>query len=450
MTVKPAARTLAEFAVELRYEDIPSEIVERAKACIIDTIAATIFCATLPWSKIVIAHVQKNGALGKAIVWGTALRLQAPGAAFANGALAHAFELDCTYHPSVGEHSGAALTSPGLAVAQSCGKSGRDLITAFVAASEVMYRIGHAGNKSIEKLGFHAPGLLGVFGGAIAAGRLWGLDVEQMTNALGIGGSLCSGVLEFSKSGGGHVKHLHIGRAAESGVMAAELAHGGFTGPHTVFEGEFGFLNIYCRDAISDRLTADLGKVWRTQTILHKRYACHTLAHVPVEAVMRLKTNHGISSDDVASISIASSAKMVSHHNIREPQDMAMAQYSTPFCIALALCRDLRDPTVFCIESLNDPMIRSLCRKVKLEVFEGHHAYNQQPTRVKVILKDGRELVQNMVDFPGMPNRPLRGGALREKFDILTKSLPQATADRIFIQFDALETINNTAHLEMS
>lgn len=444
-----AARTLSEFAVGLTYDKIPNAVVDRAKVCMIDTIAATIFGATLPWSKIVIDYVRRTSAPGKATVWGTDLRVRAPLAALANGALAHAFELDGAYHPSVGAHSGAGATSPAFAVAQGRGKSGKDLITAFVAASEVMYRIGHAGHESIEKLGFHAPGLLGVFGGAVAAGRLMDLDAERMTNALGIGGSLCSGLLEFSKSGGGMVKRLHLGRAAEGGVTAAVLAREGFTGPGTILEGKFGFLNVYCRDADPARLTAGLGDDWHTLTASLKRYACHNTAHVPVTAAIELKTRHAIAGEDVESIVVASSEKMVSHHYIPEPQDLMMAQYSAPFCVALAFYRDPKDPRVFSEESLMDPAIRALARKVKLEVLSGIKKDNQKASRVTVTLKDGRRFVQDMEDHPGMPQRPLTRDELRQKFGTLTAMLSAASADRIFTQFEALESVGNVGNMQL-
>ncbi len=443
-----AAGTLAEFATNLTYDRIPRDVVERAKTCMIDTIAATVCGAFFPWSKIVIEHVKRNSAPGKAGVWGTGLRVRAPFAALANGALAHAFELDCTYHPSVGAHPGAGLTSPGLAVAQGRGKSGKDLITAFVAGSEVMYRIGHAGHESIEKLGFHAPGLLGVFGGAVAAGRLMGLDAERMTCALGIGGSLCSGLLEFSKSGGGMVKRLHLGRAAESGVTAAALARDGYEGPGTVLEGRFGFLNVYCRDVHAERLTADLGRTWHTMTASLKRYACHNTAHVPVTAALELKARHGISGGDIASILVESSEKMVSHHNITEPRDMMMAQYSAPFCVALAFYRDPLDPRVFSDESLNDPAIRALCRKVALGVMKDMPRDNPKASRVTVTLKDGRKLSQDLANYPGMPDRPLSRDELHRKFRTLTGALPGAHADRILAQFDALESISDLGELQ--
>ncbi|HEV7800156.1 MAG TPA: MmgE/PrpD family protein, partial [Burkholderiales bacterium] len=342
-----AARTLAEFAVGLRYEVIPNAVIERAKTCIIDTVGAMTFGADLPWSRIMIEYVHRTSAPGKGSIVGTEYKARGQLAALANGVLAHAFELDSLCDPSVGVHPGASLTAPGIPVAQAQGRSGKELLTAFVAGFEVMYRIGDAARHSSEKIGFHAPGLTGVFGGAIVTGLLMKLDSERMTNALGIAGSLCSGLLEFSKSGGGMVKRLHLGRAAEGGAMAATLAREGYTGPETVLEGKFGFLNVFAREQDPLRLTRGLGEEWHTLTTMLKRYACHITAHVPVTAALELRAQHGFKGSDVASVSIATNEKVVSHHNILEPQDTMMAQYSVPFCVALALHRDPVDPRVF-------------------------------------------------------------------------------------------------------
>ena len=195
-----AAQTLAEFATQLQYDRIPADVIDRAKASVIDTVGACTYGSTLPWSKIVIDYASQYGKGGQSSILGTQQKVHAPLAALANGALAHAFEMDCLVQPSAGVHPGASLTSPGLAVAQEVGASGREFMTAVVAGGEVMHRIGDASKQSTEHIGFHAPGVTGAFGGAVVAGRLLKLDAEQMTNALGIAGSLASGLLEFSKS----------------------------------------------------------------------------------------------------------------------------------------------------------------------------------------------------------------------------------------------------------
>src|SRR5713101_6636331 len=241
---------LAEYAAALRYADLPEEVVRRAKECIVDTVAAVICGGALPWSRIVTGYARRTGPGGKSHILGSnGAAVQAPAAALANGALAHAFELDSLTRPGAGVHPGATLLPPALAVAQERASSGRALIAAFVAGCEVMVRIGRATGHTNEARGFHAPGTTGPFGAAIAAGHLLGLDAAAMTNALGIAGSLASGLLEFARAGnGGMVKRLHLGRASESGVLAASLAYEGFTGPTSVLEVSFGFLPVFCTE----------------------------------------------------------------------------------------------------------------------------------------------------------------------------------------------------------
>src|SRR5713226_9094480 len=182
---------VAEYAARYRYEDIPPDVVERAKQCIIDTIATVIFGYDLPWSRIVVAFAERKGAGGNSRILGPGgAKVHAPAAALANGALAHAFEMDNLTWPSTGVHPGATLLAPGLAVAQERGIGGRELIAAVVAGAEVMIRIGRATQHRNEIRGFHAPGTTGPFGAAISGGRLMGLTAEGMRNAVGVAGSL--------------------------------------------------------------------------------------------------------------------------------------------------------------------------------------------------------------------------------------------------------------------
>ena len=443
-----ASQTLAAFAVGLEYEDIPAAVIARAKACIADTIAACSFGAQLPWSRIVIELACANSAPGDATIFGTPHRLRASFAALANGATAHAFELDSMCQPSVGAHPGAGLAVPGLAVAQMQRNSGRELITAFVAGCELMYRIGDAAHHSSEKIGFHAPGLLGVFGGAVTAGLLMKLDAGRLSQALGIAGSLTAGILEFSKSGG-MVKRLHLGRAAEAAITAAALARDGFTGPAEVIEGKFGFLNVYCRDADPGKLTAGFGTTWHTLTTTLKCYACHSTAHVPVTAALAIKAQ-GIHGDDIESIMVAGSEKMFSHHNITEPQDMTTAQYSAPFNVAISFYRDPRDPAAFTDAAVNDPAIRALTRRVKLEIRAKQPGDTTLASRVTVRLKNGREIVQDCQFFPGMPQQPLTTDELRAKFNALSGALQPVRAAALFDQCMALETIDDVGAIEFA
>jgi 2-methylcitrate dehydratase PrpD len=442
-----AARTLAEFAVGLGYEVIPNAVIDRAKTCIIDTVGAMTFGADLPWSRIIIEYVHRTSAPGKGSLVGTEYKARGQLAALANGVLAHAFELDSLCDPSVGVHPGASLTAPGIPVAQAQGRSGKELLTAFVAGFEVMYRIGDAARHSSEKIGFHAPGLTGVFGGAVVTGLLMKLDADRMTNALGIAGSLCSGLLEFSRSGGGMVKRLHLGRAAEGGALAATLAREGYTGPETVLEGKFGFLSAFAREIDPPPLTRGLGEEWYTLRTMLKRFACHITAHVPVTTALELKAKHDFKGSDVASVAIATNEKVVTHHNITEPQDTMMAQYSVPFCVALALHRDPVDPRAFSEEALNDPSIRAVCRNTTVTEYPSTQARTRFATLLTVTLKNGRQLSIEAHDFEGMPARPLSREQLRAKFFKLTASTKAYRPEAVLERLEALERLESVTPL---
>lgn len=444
-----AAHTLAEFATGLTFDQIPREVVERAKDCAIDTVSACVFGSELPWTQTVIGYAQRNSAPGECSVLGTPIKVRAPFACLANGAAAHAFELDALCEPSVGIHPSAALAVPGFAVSQGRKKSGTDFLAAVVAGYEVLYRIGEAARQSIEKVGFHSPGVLGVYGTAVVVGRLFGLDAKQMAHAFGIAGSMSSGLMEFSRTGG-MVKRLHLGRAAEGGFMAAVLARDGYTGPEGVFEGKYGLLNTFCRDADPARLTKDLGSVWHVMKTKIKRYACHATAQVPVTLALDLKSRHGLSGDDVARIIIAANEKTVSHHNITEPRDMTMAQYSVPFSTALAFYLDPTDPRVFSEKNLNDAKIRALARTARVELLKTSSATMSSACRLTLQLKNGKEVSMEGHDFKGTPTMPLTREELRDKFLKLTAHRDRAKAERLFSQLAQAEQVANMGALDFA
>jgi 2-methylcitrate dehydratase PrpD len=436
---------VAEYAAALRYDDIPADVIERAKHCIADTIASIVFGYQLPWSQIVVTYAERNGAGGCSRILGSAGALvHAPAAALANGALAHAFEMDNLTWPSTGVHPGATLLSAGLAVAQKREIGGRDLLTAFVAGSEVMIRIGRATKHSNEIRGFHAPGTTGPFGAAIACGRVMSFDAQRMRDALGIAGSLACGLLEFARSGtGAMVKRLHLGRAAESGVLAASLAGDGYSGPASVLEGEAGFLRVFCDEFDTSELTRGLGADYATRSIMLKRFPCHITAHTSVQAIQELRDEHGFAGADVAAIAIAGNDRMAKINSFTAPADIMMAQYSIPFCVALAHFRDPRDPRSFDDQALHDPQIRALSERVTITIAE--HRPTPLAAIVTITLKDGRVLTRQVTGFKGTPEQPLDRAELREKFLLLTQHCDRDDMARMF---DRLQDLENETRLD--
>src|SRR5205814_9389078 len=234
------------------------------------------------------------------------------------------------------------------------------------ASHEVMISIGGATCHANATRGFHAPGTTGPFGAAVACGHLLGLDPAKMTNAIGIAGSLAGGLLEFAKGDGGTVKRWQLGHASEAGVLAASLADAGLAGPKTVLEGQFGFLRVFCTEFDEAALTKGLGRDFVTLSTVLKRYPVHATAHAAVQAVRDLQAEHGFAGGDVEGVTVTGNQRMVERHAIAEPADLMLAQYSIPFCVALALFREARDPESYDESALNDPQIRGLTRRVKL------------------------------------------------------------------------------------
>ncbi len=436
-------KALAQFAAGLRYEDIPAPAVAIAKACIVDTVGVVLFGSTMPWSRIVADYVHHVGDGSSTVLGPGFRRASAPGAAFANGAFAHAFEFDNLRQPSTGVHPGATVLTGALAAAEEAGVSGKDLITAFVAGLECMFRFALAAKSSSEKLGFHAPGITGVFGSAVAASKVMKLTAAQTTMAMGIGGSFCSGLLAFVKSGqGGMVKRIHMGRAAEGGVTAANLAARGFEGPEVILEGKFGVLDVYARDGDPSLIAAGLGERWETLTITFKTFPCHVTSQSPVQALLALKAQHRFTPADVATITIDVSDKVLSHHADPAPRDVATAQYSLPFTIALALFRDPGDPQAFLDGPNQNPAILELAKRVALRPYnkEGPNN-NDMACRLHIALQDGRTLSMAKTDFEGTTTSPLSRERLEQKFLKLSGVIPEAQRTELLARLNNLEDV---------
>jgi 2-methylcitrate dehydratase PrpD len=449
-----ASQTLAEFAANLKFAAIPPDAVRRAKDCLIDTVATATFGSQLrPWSRMIVDYGTRYGSGGPCSVIGyPEVHLHAPQAALANGVLAHAFDHDSVRDPSAGIHPGASLVPAVLAACEEMKADGKTAIAAFTAGCEVAFRIAAATHHSPEKLGFHAPGLTGPYGAAAAAGRVFGLDSQQMAHALGITGSLSAGILAFSKSrSGAMVKRLHFGRTAEAGILAARLAASGYAGPEEVLEGKFGFLDVYCRDADPEALTARLGSDWETLRICMKRYPTHLNAQTAVQSLRELMAEHAFGGKDVIKVVVEGHEALLTHHNIVEPADIMKGQYSVPFCVALALYRDPDEPRSFDASAVADPDIRAACRDVvelkarpqaDLEAAARKQGgYSAKHTRIHVRLKDGREFSRDCDSFKGMPSNPFSRDDLRRKFMLLSAGArEEGASSRLFDHLDRIDS----------
>lgn len=450
MTLPTAARRLAEFAASVTFEAIPDRARSIARTCLIDTVGVSLLGARMSWSNMIASYAHHYGGAGSSRVVGDERRVSAPMAALANGVYAHAFELDSLRKPGAGVHPGAALVPVALAIGEEVHATGKSVVASIFAGCEVMFRIGAATHHSSEGRGFHAPGLTGPFGAAICAGSLLRLDARQMTNALGIAGSLCSGLLAFTHAhGGAMVKRLHLGRAAESGILAAWLAQRGFEGPDTILEGKHGFLEAYCAHSDPALLTQGLGEAYEILKLCIKRYPCHVTAHAPVQTIQDIRAREHFGADDVNGITLRVSPKVLSHHAQREPADVMSAQYSVPFCSAIALIDDPLDPLAFADRALENPLVREIARGMVLERLPEGSGLSAWGCEVEVHLADGRVLSGRTDDFKGTPTSPLSEQELREKF-LRCAGGASGFANKLLDELMRIEHLDDIAQLTLA
>lgn len=296
--------------------------------------------------------------------------MPAGAAAMANGMLVHGLDYDDTHADSVC-HISAVVVPAAVAAAQANSSSGSELIAALIAGNETVARLGMAAPSEFHHMGFHPTAVCGIFGATVAAARLYGLDLSQTTNALGIAGSMASGIFEYL-SDGSSTKRQHPGWAAHGGIYAARLAKEGATGPATVFEGRFGLYQTYLSRDHGERLrslVAQLGLVWETPSIAFKAYpACH-FVHACLDAVREATAEYSLSPPDIERITV--SVPDAGIPIVLEPRERKIrplngyeAKFSLQFCVAAMLVRGSLDLSTFEPESLHDAELLATAEKI--------------------------------------------------------------------------------------
>jgi 2-methylcitrate dehydratase PrpD len=217
------------------------------------------------------------------------------------------------------------------------------------------------------------------------------------------------------------------------------LAEEGFTGPVSVLEGPFGFLNVYCGEHDLPALTRGLGEEFATLRIMLKRFPVHITSHTSVQAIEDLRAEHKYNSADIASIHVAGNPKMATVNNIPAPADLMMSQYSLPFCVALAHYANARDPRSFNNRTFGNADIKSLCSRVSISVSDEAKKGGTLASTVTVTLKDGRTLTKRVADFKGTPESPLSPGEMREKFMMITSHCDPKAMGRLFDRIQNIE-----------
>jgi 2-methylcitrate dehydratase PrpD len=413
-------RTLARFVTDTQFGDLPRGLVDNLKLTVLDTFAAAFVGAVQPWTRRILAVVSALGGPPDATVVHQDWRTDVSRAALANGALIGSFECEAL----TGSHASGTVLPAALAISEREHLDGRAFISALAVGFEVSARLARTAVGLETARGFHNPGAQGPFGAAAAAGKLLGLDEERLTSALGIAGSSSAGLLEFAWSGG-DTKRLHLGRASQLGLESALLARGGVNGPATVVEGRSGYFNAFSTSREMKGLLEGLGTVWAIEPPSLKSYATHVTHQAVVAAIQDFKREHPLDPKSISRVVIRGAARiMEERHTERAPHDVLGGQYSLPFTTAVALTRDMGNPLVYDAETIHDPLVRDLARRIELEPEEhaGPETPHVWPAEIRLDC-DGQHHALRTRPHKGSPANPFTWDDACEKFRRYTASV---------------------------
>ncbi len=410
------AESLAERVLTLRAEAIPASVRQRVEELLIDVVGLCVAARRTDYVRAVAAAVDAGGGC---TAIGQAGGFSAEAAALINGTAAHGEDFDDTFEGGP-VHSSAVVIPAVLATAERFQRHGRDTLPAIVAGVEALCRLSMVVPKAIHKAGFHPTSVLGVMGAALAASRTLGHDRRQCVDALGIAGSLASGIIEYLAEGA-WTKRMHPGWAAQSGVQAARLAGQGFLGPRTVLEGTHGLFYAFARslEGNFDVLAEGFGEKWFVDSITFKPYATGTMNQPYIDCALRLR-ERGFRLEDVKEILCETAEGYV--HRLWEPlaskhrpANAYAAKFSTPFNIAVALVTGGAGLAAFTEETATDARIVALASKVRY-VVDPDNPYPKAFTgHIRMTLNDGRVLEERQGHIRGGAHEPLSRGEIEAK-----------------------------------
>ena len=447
-------RALAQFSSSLRFDQLPGEVVAKAKLCILDTLGCCIFGASLPPVQKLAEMAAAEGCAPQSAAFGMPFRTSASLAALVNGTSSHAFQLD-EIHIESTLHPGSLALPAAFALAESGQTaSGRDLIAAMVAAYEIGIRVGLAAKGGMFKTGFHNQGTTGVFIAAAAAAHILRLDADKTQQALGIAGSQAAGLMAVQD--GAMTKSFHSGRAAQSGVYAAQLARLGYTGIPDVLEAPYGaFFSSFVDDWSEPALTADLGSRWEILRVGFKPAPASNGSITAMTSVDRIMREHNLVATDIEKITAFVSDNTLHHcgwpYEPDRIQSILSAQMNLRYGLAVMALERRSGVEQFAESKIRDPEILRFidCIEVAHEPKFEDGRY-RVACRLVVRCRNGKEHETTTLFRPGSPEDPMSSEQLMDKFLTLTKGLGGRRAKEIALVASHIEdcdTMSELSHL---
>lgn len=407
---------LVEFICKTGFDDLSPAAVKMAGLAILDWMGSAAAGGRYSPAQAMLGVVEELGGSPEATLLAGGGRSSCLNAALVNGLISHIVELDDVHRASI-IHPGAPVIPAALAAAEKEHAGGRDLIAAVVVGYEVAIRVAEAISPSHYYF-WHTTGTCGTFGAAAAAAKIFSLGADRVTWALGNAGTQAAGLWEFLADGA-MSKHLHPGKAAMNGLLAALLARRGFTGANKILEGDRGFCRATANEINFGRITEGLGGGrYKIEEISYKIHSSCRHTHSAVDVALDLARRHGIGPDDIRWVRVGTYKTALDITSSYTPESPYAAKFSLPFCVALALKEGRCGPADFTAASLSDPVIRSLMERVELEVDPEMDSRHPElwPSVVRIGTVRG-QVLEGQTDYPrGDPENPLSARELEEKF----------------------------------
>jgi len=443
-------RGLSQFAYQLSYDDLSSDVVQKVKDLTIDQIGIQVACASLPWSKALVRTVQELGGNPLSTVVYYGFRTSPESAGFCNSSFGHGFELDDTHTRAI-NHPGCLGVPSAMAIGEWLHVSGRDFITAAAVAMELVLRTTLVSGAPLIEMGCNTHPASAPPGIAAGAAKLLRLDEEGILNAMGIAGSHAALGLREYASTGGTLKRTYGGVPVQIGIRGALLAKHGLTGPPTILEGKWGFLRVVCKQTDFSPILDGLGNEWVILETGIKRYCACLFAHTAIEGCEKIRQENAFAPDEIKMVTVGACKLGLLHvGTIREPRDIGSAQFSLAFSVALNLVKHGNSIQQYTEKNLTDPDVLRLSRQIRL--VEDSEAEQEFPakwaSRVTIELKDGRVLSQYVNSVKGQWMDPMTHEDICEKFRELTAPmLSKVQQERLIKTMESLEDLPDISTL---
>ncbi len=357
---RTAAELLAEHFVTLKFADIPRALIADATTLTLDYLGVAFAGSATGSGRIAARFATETGGTPESTVIGTGARVPAVHAAFANAIASHSVELDDVDVLAL-LHFSPPVISAALAVAERAHATGREFIAAVAAGCEMMARASAATNPSLRDRGYHTTPVCGVFGATIAAARLLKLDRAATVSALGLAGAQASGLMEMY--GPSMQKRFNPGPSARNGVTSALMAHMGFTGAATIFDGERGFCRAFSDRFDVSQLTKGLGQEFPVY-IEYKPYSCARPIHNAIDCALAVRSQLHEPLSSITTMTMRRHPAWAHYHLNATPKTYHEAQVSLPYSVAVALIDGAALLQQYRDERLSDPTVLRLAKRL--------------------------------------------------------------------------------------